>query len=130
MGARQTAPRRRVGDTVTPLYATIQQRGTDGTLAAYNLTGKTVKFKMINAADGTTKIAETQTGVTVETAASGTVYYDFSSTGVDEAGKFYGSFVVYSSTETDTAPAEQNGLVILFDSDTQTAEEAYEAATN
>ena len=128
MAARQTAPRRRVGDTVTPLYATIQQRDTSGTLAAYNLTGKTVKFKMINAADGTTKIAETSTGVTVETAASGTVYYDFSADGCDTAGKFFGSFVVYSSTETDTAPAEQNGLVILFDSATQTAEEAYEAA--
>ena len=128
MAARQTAPRRRVGDTVTPLYATIQQRDTSGTLAAYNLTGKTVKFKMINAADGTTKIAETSTGVTVETAAIGTVYYDFSAAGCDEAGKFWGSFVVYSSTETDTAPAEQNGLMILFDSATQTAEEAYEAA--
>ena len=130
MAAKQTAPRRRVGDTLTPLYATIQQRDTSGTLAAYNLTGKTVKFKMINAADGTTKITETTTGVTVETAASGTVYYDFSDAGCDAAGKFWGSFVVYSSTETDTAPAEQNGLVILFDSATQTGEQAFDEATN
>jgi hypothetical protein len=130
MPAQQTAPRRRVGDTLTPLYVTIQQRDTSGALAAYPLTGKTVKFKMINAADGTTKIAETETGVTVETAASGTAYYDFSAGGCDEAGKFFGSFVVYSSTETDTAPVEQNGLVILFDSATQTAEQAFDEATN
>jgi hypothetical protein len=130
MAAQQTAPRRRVGDTLTPLYVTIQQRDTSGALAGYNLTEKTVKFKMINAADGTTKIVETETGVTVETAASGTVYYDFSAAGCDTAGKFWGSFVVYSSTETDTAPVEQNGLVILFDSATQTAEQAFDEATN
>lgn len=130
MAVKKTAPTRRVGDTLTPLYATIQQRDTTGTLAAYNLTGKTVKFKMINAADGTTKIAETATGVTVETAASGTVYYDFSPSGCDQVGRFWGSFVVYSSTETDTAPAEHNGLVILFDSDTKSGDQAFYEATN
>lgn len=130
MPAQQTAPRRRVGDTLTPLYVTIQQRDTSGTLASYNLTGKTVKFKMISAADGSTKITETSTGVNVETAASGTVYYDFSDSGCDEPGKFFGSFIVYSSTETDTVPAEQNGLIILFDSATRTAEQAYDEATN
>jgi hypothetical protein len=128
MAARTKAPRRRVGDTRTPLYATIKQRDNDDASAVLNLTGLTVKFMMINSATGVTKIAETSTGVTVETAASGTVKYDFSSTGCDDAGIFWGSFVVYDSTETDHAPAEMNGYEILIDSDTQTAEEAYAAA--
>jgi hypothetical protein len=126
--AAQQAPRRRVGDTLTPLFVTINQKNNAGVSAAYNLTGLTVKFKMVNAATGAEKIAATETGVTVETAASGTVKYDFSSGGVDAAGKFYGSFIVISSAENDHAPPEHDHYVILIDSDTQTAEEAYEAA--
>lgn len=124
----QQIHRRRVGDLRTVLPVTLQQPDSTGTLAAIDLTGKTVKFKMVNAADGTTKIAATSTGVTVVTAASGTVNYDFSSTGVDTAGKFWGTFVVTESGETDCVPVKAKDLVILIDSDTQTAEEAYSAA--
>ena len=120
--------RRRVGDLRTVLSVTLQQPDSTGTLSAVNLTGLSVTFKMINAADGTTKIAATSTGVTVVTAASGAVNYDFSSGGVDAAGVFLGTFLVTESTQTDAFPVNAKHLKIVIDSDTQTGEEAYQAA--
>ena len=124
----QTVHRRHVTDTRTLLSVTLQQPNSAGTLTAVDLTGLTVKYKMLNRADGTTTIAETTTGVTVVTAASGTVNYDFSAAGVLTAGIFNGFFVVYSSSETDHFPVRVDGLRVMIDSDTQTAEQAYAAA--
>lgn len=124
----QQIHRRHLGDTITVLPVTITQPNSSGVDTAVNLTGKTVKFKMLNRATGETKIAETATGVTVVTAASGIVNYDFSPTGVDEAGYFNGFFTVTDGAETDHFPVKQDDLRIEIDSDTQTAKEAYEAA--
>ena len=120
--------RRRVGDTRTVLPVTLQQANESGVATAIDLTGLSVTFKMVNAATGATKIAATATGVSVVTAASGTVNYDFSAGGVDEAGIFWGTFLVTESGQTDAVPVERSGLQILIDSDTETAEEAYENA--
>jgi len=120
--------RRRVGDLRTVLPVTLQQPDSSGALAAIDLTGLTVTFKMINAADGTTKIAATSTGVSVVSAAAGTVNYDFSSGGVDAAGVYWGTFLVTESGQTDAVPVRQKDLKIVIDSDTQTGEEAYAAA--
>lgn len=122
--------RRRVGDLRTVLPVTLQQPDSSGALAAINLTGLTVTFKMINAADGSTKIAATATGVSLVSAAAGTVNYDFSSGGVDEAGIFWGTFRVTESGQTDAVPVRQKDLKIVIDSDTQTGEEAYAAAVD
>ena len=124
----QQTHRRRVGDLRTVLPVTLKQPDSNGDLQVVDLTGKTVTFKMINAADGTTKISATSTGVTVVTAASGTVNYDFSSGGVDEAGVFWGTFIVTESGDTDSFPVMQQGLRIIIDSDTQSGEAAYDAA--
>ena len=124
----QVTHRRRVGNTRTLLYAVLKQPDTNGDLQVINLTGLTVKFSMVNAATDVVKIAETTTGVTVETAASGTVKYDFSPDGVDTAGIYNGWFIVYDGTESEHAPVKRQDLRILLDSNTQTAEEAYEAA--
>jgi hypothetical protein len=97
-------------------------------LTAVDLTGLTVQFKLVNAATGATEIALTSTGVTVTTAATGQVQYDFSAAGVDTAGVYWGTFVVTQSGETDAFPVRTQDLRILIDSDTQTAEEAYQAA--
>jgi hypothetical protein len=120
--------RRRVGDLRTVLPVTLQQPDSSGALAAINLTGLTVTFKMVNSADGSTKISATNTGVTVVSAAAGTVNYDFSSDGVDEAGVFWGTFLVTESGQTDAVPVRQKDLKIVIDSDIQTGEEAYQAA--
>ena len=120
--------RRRVGDLRTVLPVTLQQPDSTGTLTAVDLTGLTIQFKMVNAATGATEIALTSTGVSVVTAASGTVNYDFSSGGVDEAGVYWGTFVVTQSGDNDSFPVKQQDLKILIDSDTQTAEAAYQAA--
>lgn len=124
----QVVHRRRVGDTRTVLPVTLQQANESGVLTAVDLTGLTVTFSMVNAATGATKIAATSTGVSVVTAASGTVNYDFSAAGVDAAGVYYGTFRVTQSSETDAFPVAQKGLKICIDSATQTAEEAYAAA--
>ena len=124
----QQTHRRRVGDLRTVLPVTLKQPDSNGDLQVVDLTGKAVTFKMINAADGTTKISATSTGVTVVTAASGTVNYDFSSGGVDEAGVFWGTFIVTESAETDSFPVMQQGLKIIIDSDTQSGEAAYQEA--
>ena len=124
----QQIHRRRVGDTRTLLYATLVQPNTSGVDTVVNLTGLTVKFEMVNAASDVVEIAETVTGVTVETAASGTVKYDFSAAGVDTAGIYNAWFVVYDGAEKDHIPVKRQDLRVLIDSDTMTAEEAYEAA--
>lgn len=124
----QQIHRRHVGDTRTVLPVTLQQPDSSGTLTAVNLTGLTVKFKMINAADDSTKVAISTTGVTVVTAASGTVNKDFSSGDVDTAGVYWGFFVAFNGSETDHFPVHQQGLKIIIDSDTKTGEEAYLAA--
>jgi hypothetical protein len=110
------------------LPVTLQQPDSTGALQPVNLTGLTVEFAMVSAATGATKIAKTSTGVSVVTAASGTVNYDFSAGGVDEAGIFYGTFTVTQSGETDAFPVKRMDLKILIDSATQTAQQAYDAA--
>ena len=124
----QQVHRRRVGDLRTVLPVTLKQPDSNGDLQVVDLTSKSVTFKMVNAADGTTKIAATATGVTVVTAASGTVNYDFSSGGVDAAGVYWGTFIVTESAETDSFPVAQSELKIIIDSDTQSGEAAFRAA--
>ncbi len=124
----QQTHRRRVGDTRTVLPVSLVQPNTAGVLTAVDLTGLTVAFKMINAATGATEIALTSTGVTVTTAATGQVQYDFSGAGVDMAGVYWGTFVVTQSTETDSFPVIQKDLKIVIDSDTISGEKAYENA--
>jgi hypothetical protein len=107
---------------------TLQQPDGTGTLQAVDLSGLTVEFSMVNAATGTVKVAKTATGITVVSAAAGTVNYDFSEAGVDTAGIFWGTFTVTQSGETDAFPVKSQDLKILFDSATQTAQQAYNAA--
>lgn len=124
----QQVHRRRVGDLRTVLPVTLKQPDSNGDLQVVDLTGKSVTFKMINAATGATKIAATSTGVSVVTAASGTVNYDFLSGGVDTAGVYWGTFIVTESAETDSFPVAQSELKIIIDSDTQSGEAAFRAA--
>ena len=48
--------------------------------------------------------------------------------GAASAGIFRCYFVVYTTTETEHFPAARDGLIVGIDSETQTAEEAYEAS--
>lgn len=120
--------RRRVGDTRTVLNATLKQPNESGVLTVVDLTGKTVAFSMVNAATNAVKV-NAQT-CTVTTAASGQCHYDFVSADVDTAGVYWGTFTVTESTETDSFPVDAKRLKIIIDSDTQTGEEAYQAAVS
>lgn len=116
----------RQGDTSKPLYAELQYKNASGTLVARDVTGLTVTFQMVNAADGTVKVSGGT--VTAVTAASGIVSYSFSTSDVDTPGIFWGSFTVTDSGKTDTYPVSPKQAVIWVHGDTQTAKEAYEEA--
>ena len=65
---------RTTGETLTPLGVNLQQRGSDGKLANVNLTGRVVKVVVVNM-HGNIVVAETETGVSVTSAAAGEVSY-------------------------------------------------------
>ncbi len=120
--------RRRVGDIDDLLVVALQQRNEAGVLGVKDLTGYTVTFKMVNAADGTVKVADSTTGVTVTAASTGQAQKQFIAADVDTAGIFYGTFVATAASKSSSYPVASSGYAIHFDSDTQTAEEAYAAA--
>ena len=122
---------RHVGDTITVLECYLEAKNATGVLTAKSLAGLDVpQFKMINTVDGVTKVSLSATGVTVVDASGGLVRKDFAAADVDTAGIYRGFFVVTDSEETDHYPAIKNDLLIKIDSDTQTAQEAYDAAEN
>lgn len=104
------------GDTRTLLSVELKQQDAAGTELAVDLTGFTVQFKMVDE-NGTDVIAQTSTGVTVSNPGAGLVSYDFSSSGVDTAGTFYGYFVITDGGETDHFPVKQRDLVIHIEDD-------------
>lgn len=124
----QQTVRRRVDDVDDLLLVTMQQRTEAGILAAKDLTGYTVTFKMINAADGTTKVADSATGVTVTGAAAGEAQKEFAAADVDTAGVYWATFIATASSKSSSYPVATKDLRVMIDSDTQTAEEAHAAA--
>lgn len=102
-------------DTLTPISAQLQQKDSTGTLTNVDLTGMTVKFKMVNSTGGAV-VAETATGVTVTSAANGRVQFDFSAAHVTRPGTYWGWFVVYSGSESTTFP-QGRGLKIVIHED-------------
>lgn len=99
--------KRHVGDTRIAIAATLKRP--DGT--AVNLTGLTVKFKMVDS-QGTVTVAETTTNVTVTSAAAGQVQYDPQAADVDTAGTYYAYFTVYSGTDFEHFPVHRGEFVI------------------
>ena len=124
----QSLPQYRVGDTQRDLLCTVTYVIEGATTpTARDLTGvSSVKFSMVNAATGVTKIDEAS--ATIDDAGTGKVSYAWTSSDVDTAGKFWGFFTVYTSTVTDTFPVKRDDLIVLFGDDTQTPQEAYQAA--
>ena len=124
----QSLPQYRVGDTQRDLLCTVTYVIEGATTpTARDLTGvSSVKFSMVNAATGVTKIDEAS--ATIDDAGTGKVSYSWTSSDVDTAGKFWGFFTVYTSTVTDTFPVKRDDLIVLFGDDTQTPQEAYQAA--
>lgn len=102
----------RVGDTLTPLAVELKRPSG----APVDLTGLTIKFKLLNSA-GTAVVAETTSNVTVTAATLGRVQYDFQSADVATAGTYYAYFTVYSGSERDTFPVDSRRLVVEITSD-------------
>jgi hypothetical protein len=105
-----------VGDTRTVLSVALSQKNAAGVDTVVDLTGLTVEFKLVNES-GVEVIAQTGTGVTVTTAATGEVQYDFLSAGVAAPGRYYGYFVAIDTTETDHFPVVARELVICIEGD-------------
>lgn len=106
-----------IDDTLTAIRHQLKRENKNGVLAAVNLTGLTVEFKMLAATDNSVKIAQTATGITVLDAEAGDVQYAFSAAGVDTAGEYKGYFVVTSGSNSDTFPENTGGLVIKIQAD-------------
>lgn len=115
-----------LGNTLTKLSVKVVRKNEAGTdVEAVDLDSKTLYFSMINAATGKTVVEATSTGITVVTAASGDMDYDFSSSGVSVPGIYYAYVDVDSGGEKDTFPVETGHLQIWVNSKTMEAEEAY-----
>ena len=97
-----------VGDTRTPLRAQLSRP--DGTPA--DLTGTTVVFLMVEEMTGVIKV-DRQAAV-VDTPLSGLVSYEWKAADVDEAGRYYGWFIVSQATLDDTFPVQGRTFEILF----------------
>jgi len=110
------------GSTLTPLYAVLKQKNASGVLEVVNLTGKAVRFTMYDE-DGNAIVADG--AASIEAAADGTVSYDFAAADVDEAGTFFGRFLVYDSYpggEADKFPPDPDDLQIIVHGPVDTAE--------
>ena len=107
---------RHINDTNTPMTVELKRRDAEGELQPEDLTGKNVFFKMVDY-EGTVIVEETNSGVTVTDAVNGRVEFDFRDADVDEAGTFYGYFVVYTGSEFDTFPVERRDLKIIIHND-------------
>lgn len=101
----------RIGDELTPLSFTLQQRNEgDTAYTAADLTGLTVKA-FIEDKDGVQIVAPTTTGVDVTTAASGQVDYTMQGD-ITTAGKYYIYFQVISGANVDTYPVKKRDFEI------------------
>ena len=101
-----------VGAVLTPLGAQLKQPDANGNQVAVDLTNKTVKFFMTDE-DGVAVITETATGVSVVTALTGLVQYQFLAEDID-VGTFYAWFVVYGiSGEFDVFPSEGESYKVI-----------------
>jgi hypothetical protein len=96
-----------VGDTLTPIGVTLKQGGT-----AVDVTGLTIKCKLVNADTDAVVTDWTTTGASIVSATAGTVQYDFAAADVASAGTFYLYFRVYSGAEFDTYPSDGRKLKI------------------
>jgi hypothetical protein len=98
---------RMLGDRQIPISAKLVRNG-----AAVNLTGKTVKFHMVNKAS---QVVVNEQAATIVSASEGTVSYALSANDVDESGEFYGWFIVLDgSSLTDTFPHDGNKFQITI----------------
>ena len=126
VGDTQVNQRRAVGDTAALLVVGLTYYdGGVGDFVPVDLTSCTVEFSLLNAATSATKVSQTSTGVTIVDAANGIVSYQFSGSGVDEAGIFYARFHTNCGGSLATYPVIRSALRILIDGTTQSAEAAY-----
>jgi hypothetical protein len=100
---------RQVGDTRIAIAAQLKRP--DGNVVA--TTGLTPKFAMYDSEDGTAKVAETTSNITVSDAANGKLQYDPQAADVDTEGLYYAYFILEDGTgKQDTFPAKKGDLRI------------------
>jgi len=107
---------RTVGDTLTPIGVLLQQKDANGVLQPVDLTGLVVKVKIAKE-DGTTELAPTTSGVTINaTPTTGKVSYDPAAANVDTAGIYHIWFQVYNAGETefDTFPKDGDTFKLIL----------------
>lgn len=101
----------KIGDSLTPLSFTLQQRNEgDTAYTAADLTGLTVKA-FIEDKDGVQIVAPTETGVSSSGDNTGQVDYTMQGD-ITTAGRYYIYFQVISGSDIDTYPNEKREFVI------------------
>lgn len=96
---------RTVGDTLTPIGATLVQRDSSNELAVVDMTNRSAKFTMVSLAGET--IVDNADASVVSPGSNGQVQYDFAASEVAIGGIYYGWFRGYDEqgVEFDTFPA-------------------------
>jgi hypothetical protein len=117
---------RHTTDTRSTFDARLLQPDGMGIDQIVDLTGCTVTFKLINTATGVVVISPT--AATIVDATAGRVAYDFTGGQVANPGLYAAYFVVTQSGETDHFPVGTCDMIIAFDGDSQSAEDAHAAA--
>jgi hypothetical protein len=101
---------RQKGDTRIAIAATLTRP--DGTVV--DLTNLTGKFKMC-AVDGTEKVAETSSNVTITSATDGEIQYSPQAADVDTVGTFNAYFIAETAGGAqDTFPARSGDFQIVI----------------
>lgn len=108
-----------VGDTETPITATLEQRDETNQLAVVDLTGKTIKFMLVDADDAIV-IGETAASI-VGDPTDGVAGYTWTAAnfttiltnmGDEMEVYYYGYFRLYDATKPDTFPVRRKVLRI------------------
>lgn len=102
-----------VGDTLKPLGCQLQYENSLGVMVNTDLTGLTVKFRMV-ADDGTVTVNNANATIVDED--NGLVQYDFAAIDVDTPGTYWGWFIVFGGvggTEPDTYPVGRKFCIII-----------------
>lgn len=118
----------RIGDSLVALDVELFRSNASGVSEAADLTGHTVTFTLINAADGTTLIDADS--VTITTADEGRVRYEWDAADITTAGTYRGTFVATSGGKNASFPVNPKSLEVWIHGPNQTAEEAYQAAVD
>jgi hypothetical protein len=102
------------GDRLRSLYAKLQRYNTTTKKwEAVDLTGATVKFRMVDDSDDSVKVDDKD--ATVDDATEGQVSYSWADADIDTAGNYWGWIIRVSGGQTEHFPAGHGFKIVIED---------------